>query len=171
MDLLQHTLGRLPSLLGNWRDILSVGKAITTSSNLLDGSLHESALRDTSAEEDGVKSEDDPAALDEEDGRSQQTEPQSKLKAGNKRHAGVIVLLDETANGVTQTGRCGLLTSWGDWRWLDGGEEDGAGVGQHVEGAVDGEWEEGKWVLLGEEPDEGHGWNIQSALPPVLLNL
>lgn len=169
VNLLEDILDSLPSLLGNWRDVLSVGKTITTSSNLLNGSLHESALRDAGTEEDGVESEDDPAALDEEDGGSEKTEPESELECGDKRHAGVVVLLDETANGVTKTGRHGLLAGWGDWWWLDGGEEDGASVGQHVEGAVDGEGQESEWVLLGEEPDECHGCGEKSCQLCYLL--
>lgn len=96
--------------------------------------------------------------LGKENSRSQDAEPQSKLETGNQRHASVVVLLDETTKGVAQSGGLRLLASWGDWRWLDSREDDGAGVGQNVEGAVDGKWEEGERVLLREEPDEGHGW-------------
>lgn len=62
VHLLKDALGSLPGLLGNRRNVLPVCEPVTTSSNLLDGTLDKSALRDAGAEEDGVENEDDPAA-------------------------------------------------------------------------------------------------------------
>lgn len=156
MNLLQDILDCLPGLLGNWWHILPVGESITTSTNLLDGTLDKGTLGNAGTEEDGVKSQENPAALDEDDCGTEKTEPQSELEPSNQRHAGVIVLLDKSAKGVTKTRRGRLLASWGGWWRRDCWKQDGAGVGQDVESAVNGEWQQSERVLLRNEPNEGH---------------
>lgn len=65
---LEKTLGSLPSLTGSWWNVLALGESVTACAQLLDHALHEGALADACAEEDGVENEDDPAPLDEDDG-------------------------------------------------------------------------------------------------------
>lgn len=112
----------LPHVASGRRDILPVGQSISMRTHLADHALHERALGDTRAEEDSVDQQENPATLREEDCGAKEAEPERDLKTGNNRHAGVIVVFDEAANAVAESGCLRLLAGW-SWRWwLDGGE-------------------------------------------------
>lgn len=104
VDLLKHVLGSVPGLASSWRNILALSERITASTELLDHALHKSALADAGAEENGEESQNDPASLDEEDGRAKDAEPQCQLKASDERHTRVIVVLHEAAEGLSKAG-------------------------------------------------------------------
>lgn len=72
---------------------------------LTHGTLYEAALTVSGTDEDGVDGQKDPASLGEKDGGEENPEPQSELERGDQGHAGIIVLLHETTNGIGQ-GRC-----------------------------------------------------------------
>jgi len=158
VGLLGNALELVPSLAGGGRSVLAVGKAVTASTGLAEHALDESALGDAGAEENSVDDKEDPRATLEDDGRSEDAEPEGQLKRCDKRHAGIIVVLDETSNGLRNAGGGGLLAGGHDRRRLDGGEQDAASVGGDVEDAVDGEGQESQRHLAGEKPDESHGW-------------
>ena len=153
MRLSRRALGRLPHPPRRGRDILPLRDRIPALAHLAQHALHEGALRDAGAQEDGVDDDEDPGALLEEDGGEEQAEPEGDFQAGDDGHAGVVVVFDEAADALAQGAGFGFLAGGGG-RWgLDGREEDAAGVGCHVEDAVDGEGEEGEGGLAGEEPD------------------
>lgn len=156
VDLLKNSLGGVPRLTGGWRYVLALSKGITTSTELLNHALHERALADTGAQEDGVEDENDPAALSKDDGGSENAEPEGELETGDYGHAGVIVVLDEATNGVCNAGSWGLLACWNSWRRLNDWEKDATSICQDVEDAVNGVWQHCEWVLLGEEPQKSH---------------
>lgn len=160
VSLLGDAFELVPGLAGSGGSVLAVGKAVTAGTGLAQHTLDESALGDAGAEEDSVDDEEDPRATLEDDGRSEDAEPQSQLESRDKRHAGIIVVLDEAANGLGNAGRGGLLAGGHDGRRLDGREENAAGVGGDVEDAVDGEGQESQGHLAGEEPDKSHGWGM-----------
>jgi hypothetical protein len=163
VGLLGDTLELVPSLAGSGGSVLAVGKAVAASTGLAEHALDESALGNAGAEEDSVDNEEDPRALLEDDSRSKDAEPKGQLESCNERHAGIIVVLDEAANGLGDAGGGGLLAGRHDRRRLESGEEDAAGVGGNVEDAVDGEGQESQGHLAGEEPDKGHGWGKRLA--------
>ena len=154
--LLDTALDGLPSLTDSWWHVLSVGNSITTSAELVDGTLDKGALVEASAEEDGVDDDEDPSTLLEEDGGAEQTEPQDDLKDGHNSHAEVVVVLDKVTNGVAE-GRRGRLLAWlSGWLRLESWDQVGASVSRNVEDRIDGEWQDRKSGLLGEQPDKGH---------------
>lgn len=120
-----------------------------------------SALREPRAEESSVQSNQDPRAALEEDSSEQQADPEEDLEGGNDGHAGVVVLLDEDADLLSQsTVSLGLAsgTIGGRGRGADGGQKVGAGVGGDVEDGVDAVGEQGEGVLGREQPDKGENW-------------
>ena len=135
---------------------MAIRQGVSTGAQMLDHALNETALADTGTEESGVQGQDDPAAASEDDGGAQHAEPQGQLEASDERHAGIVVFLDEAADGISHTGRLGLLTSRGRWRRTNGGQDEATGVCQDVKDAIDGVWEESKWILSSKEPHEGH---------------
>jgi len=156
--LLDTALDGLPSLTDSWWHVLSVGNGITTGAELVDGTLDKGALVEASAEEDGVDDDEDPGTLLEENGGTEETEPEDDLEDGDNSHAEVVVVLDEVTNGVAK-GRRGRLLAWlGGWLRLEGWDQVGTGVSRNVEDRIDGEWQDRKSGLLGEQPDEGHDW-------------
>lgn len=155
VDGLEHILGGLPGLAGGRWDILALSKSVTTSTKLSDHALDEGALADACAEEDGVCEEDDPAALNKDESGAENAEPKRKLESGHNGHAGVVVVLNKTANGVCKA-TSWLLACGSGWLWLQDWEKDATSVGEDVEDAVDGVWEKRERVLSGEEPDQGH---------------
>jgi len=122
-SLTNNVLEGSPALLGSGRSAL-VGKlSVNAGSELVDSLLDEAALRNASAEEDGVDSEEDPGALLEEHGRAEDAEPQEDLEQGDKSHGAIVVLLDELANSLGGSGAlrlgAGRSRRWG----LDGGQK------------------------------------------------
>ena len=158
VHLFQDILRLSPSRADGRRDVLTVRQSVTTGSDMANHALNKCALADAGAQESGVQGENDPAAAGEEDGRTHKAEPQRKLEAGNERHAGVIVVLDEAADGVGHAGSLGFLTRRSRWRGADSGKKNAAGVGQDVEDAVDSVWKESKRILARKEPEKGHCW-------------
>lgn len=77
---------------------------------LLESVLNKVALAETCAEEDGVDAQQDPATSAKGDGRHEQTDPEEDFETGDEHHAGVIVFLNELADGVG-CGGLGLVWS------------------------------------------------------------
>ena len=133
-----------------------------------------SALREAGTQEDRVDANQDPGPALEESGSEQQTNPEHDLEAGNDSHGGVVVLLDEEANLVSQGAvnlglrggarrgarrGAGSGTVSGSLGRRDGGDHIGAGVSSDVEDRVHRVRQEGEGILRHEEPDEGHDWS------------
>lgn len=155
VSLLGDTLDLVPHVARSRGHVLPVRKSVTASTQLVEHTLNESALRDAGTDEDGVDGDEDPAALLEEKSRAEETEPESNFEPSDQGHAGIVVLLDEAANALTKTTL--LRACGGILGVLDHGEEDTAGVGSDVEDAVDSKRQDGEGDLLGEEPNKGHG--------------
>lgn len=145
---------------------LGTDQAVDSSLELLELTLHEAALGEARAEEGSVDGDQDPRASLEGDGGEKETAPEEDLKDGYETHGGVIVFLDELANGVGGcVGLCGGLGGGGcscgggdTLRWLESGDQVCASVSCDVEDGVDAEGEHGEGVLRGEEPDESHSY-------------
>lgn len=158
------SLDGTPDLTSCWRSRLSTDKAVNSGTKLSELTLNEAALCVSCTEEGGVHNNQDPRSLGEDDGGEENTTPEQDLENGNKTHRGIIVLLDELANGISDgIWLEGLLSSWrgaGSWcdcLWrLNGWNEVGSGVGGSVENRVDTEWEHSQRVLRREEPDKCH---------------
>lgn len=162
--LLRDALHGLPALTHRRRHVLPLGNGVAPGADLVQHALYERALADTRAQEDSVDDDQDPAAFLESNSRKKQTEPERDLKASDKRHGGIVVVLDEAANSIRESGALRLLACGRWWRGLDGREEDATGVGRYVEDAVDSEGQQGKGDLLGEEPHKGHGYSRVSPI-------
>src|SRR5690606_14053278 len=79
-----------------------VGKnAIKESLHVQNSRSHELRLSVADADKDRVNNQEDPA-VGEDQGSKEDTGPESKLEAGDKVHASVVVLLDEAGNGLGQ---------------------------------------------------------------------
>lgn len=113
----------------------------------MDGTLDKAALAISSPQEYSVDSEEDPAALLEQDCGTKNTEPEEDFKSSDKSHRGVVIFLDEFANGVS----CGRRFRGGSAAWRstgsgllrgrDGGKDVGTRVGRNMEDGVDHEWQ------------------------------
>jgi len=154
--LLDTTLDSGPSLTDSWWHVLSVGDGVTTSAELVDGTLDESALVEAGAEEDGVDDDEDPSSLLEKNGGAEKTEPEDNFKNGDNSHAEIVVVLDKVTDSVAESRRRWLLAGLSGWLRLESWDQVGAGVGRNVEDGVDCEWQDSKGGLLGEQPDESH---------------
>lgn len=75
MELPGTALDTIPHLPGRWRRSLSTQLAIDPSLKRGERVLNMGALAEAGADEDGVESEQDPAAALEEDGRSKEADP------------------------------------------------------------------------------------------------
>lgn len=121
-------------------------QSITTELKTLQRIANKDALSKPGTEEDGVAAEEDPRVL-EDQAVEEDASPQEELQVGDQMHRGIIVLLDESRNGLGQR-RSGARSN--------NGNEVGAEVSQEMEGAVDGEGEERKVHGLAVQPDESH---------------
>lgn len=156
-------LDTVPHLSGSWRRALRTNEVVDPGLEPCEGALDVGALAETSAQEDGVDDQQDPAPTLEEDGREQQAEPQSNLEAGDNGHGRVVVLLDEGADGISEWVRGHMRSrtagGTGGGNGLVGGSErrddGGASVGREMKYGVDEVRQQSDWVLWGEEPDEG----------------
>lgn len=158
-------LDSLPDLLGGRRNRLRTNEVVNSRLQVSELALHETALGEAGAEEGGVDGDQDPGALGEGDGGEEESDPEHDFENGDEAHGGVIVFLDELADGGGHgVGLHGGLRSRGGaggggdlLRWLQGWDQVCAGVGCDVEDRVDAEGEHCEGVLRGEEPDKGHG--------------
>jgi hypothetical protein len=139
---------RLPCLSCSRWSALVGNEGVAFRCVLMKGILNEAALVISSTEEDGVDDQENPGSFRECNGGEQNTEPKEDFEDRNKRHARVIVVLDELANHVTHGGSfvCGFAAGrngsvstllWG----LNGWNDVCASVGCDVENGVDAEWE------------------------------
>lgn len=160
MELPGTALDTIPNLSGSRGCALSTDEVVNPCLESREGALDVGTLAETGAEEAAVDDQQDPASTLEQDRRHKETDPQRNLKARDNRHGRVIVLLDESANGVGErvrgvlgspAGRGGTLGGRGDSR-----NDSGACVGRKVEDRIDKVREHGDRVLGGEEPDQGH---------------
>lgn len=114
--------------------------SIGASSELTNSLLNERALGVTGAEEREVNDEQDPASLGESDSGQQEADKQGDFKGSDDTHASIVVLLDEAANGLGESGLLGGGLGVGRaWRGgagllgLDGWDQVHAAVGGDVE--------------------------------------
>jgi len=156
-SLLDAALDTVPALSDSGRHVLTVGDGITTSGELVNSLLDESALVETSSEEDGVDGNQDPGALLEEESGEAKAEPKSNLENSDQGHGRIVVVLDKVTNGVGEARRLGLLASGNSRLGLDGGKKVGSGVSCDVEDGVDGKGQNGEGDLTRPEPDQSHG--------------
>lgn len=164
MKLPRDTLDSIPSLASHRGSTLSTNQVVNARLKLGKRVLDMAALSVARAKESGVDSDQDPRTALEEEGRQEDTSPKSNLEAGNNRHRGIVVLLDEAADGISHgVGRIlGLAVggSGSTWNQLlgrsNGWDNVGTGVCGDVKDRVDAVREERKRVLGHKEPDEGH---------------
>lgn len=165
MELPGTTLDAIPNLPERGRDSLSAKLAVDSGLEDREGVLHVRALGETSAEEGGVESQQDPAAALENNGPDEKTNPEGDLESGHNGHGRVIVLLDKCANVVGSPevldGRLRAVGGGSSGGRDDGGDDGGAGVGREVEDGVDGVGEESQEERGGEEPYKGHDCGIE----------
>lgn len=128
------------------------------------GLLDKRALGVSRAEKGHVDKEEKNASLGEGQNSQGQAEQQRHLEPSDEIHAGIVVLLDKSSNGVCQRTGSGLgSTRRGGRRGsgalggrLQSGDQVGARVCRNVEDRVDAKGEEGQWDLAGIEPDNRH---------------
>lgn len=85
-SLADDALEGAPGVAGCGRGALVGELGIDAGGQRVDGLLDEAALCNAGAEEDGVDSEEDPAALLEEKCGAEDAEPEGDLEEGNERH-------------------------------------------------------------------------------------
>ena len=164
MELPGASLDTVPDLPGGGRSSLSSDERVDADAELLKGGLDVRALGEAGAEEGSVDAQQDPRAALEDDGGEQQTDPEEDLKAGDDGHGGVVVLLHEDADSVSQRvgglggpgSGLGTIGLEGGLGGQQGGDQVGSGVGSNVEDGVDGVGQQGQGVLRSEQPNEGH---------------
>lgn len=155
--LAHDTLESLPTLAELRGGALVGDRGVSTGSELANSLLHERALGVAGAEEGKVYDQQDPATLGESDSGQHETEQQGDLKGGNDAHAGIVVLLDEAANGLGElgllAGRLGVGRAGGTRAGglalalglgLEGRDQVHATIGSDVEDRVDTEGQEGE---------------------------
>jgi hypothetical protein len=137
---------------------------VGTGGELADSLLDERALRVAGAEERQVDDQEHPATLGESDSGQNKAEQQGDLESSDNTHAGIIVLLDESSNGLGE-GRLlgGGLGAGGGGRGrggrssgLQGRNQVHAAVGCDVEDRVDAERQKSQDELARVQPDESH---------------
>jgi hypothetical protein len=140
---------------------------VGASSKLANGLLDKRALGVASAEESEVDDQQNPATLREGKSRQHQAEQEQDLESGDNTHAGIVVLLDEAANGLSERvllagglgargARRGRASA--ALRGLQGRDQVHAGVGRNVEDRVHAEGQEGQNDLARVQPDESHSY-------------
>lgn len=171
VELPHTTLGAIPGLAENRRGTLGTDEVVDAGLELGERILHVRALRESGAQEGGVQGDKDPGAALEEDSGQQQAHPQENLEPRDYRHGHVVVLLDKSADGVSQrVARIprlavrGSLGGGDDLRGYDGGDDVGTGICGDVEDGIDAVGKHGEGVLRHEEPDNGHGWEVKTRL-------
>jgi hypothetical protein len=138
--LTNKALYRLPYLPDSWWSRLVGQRRVNFGGQIVYTLLHKSALGVAGTEEGRVQNNEDPSALLQQEGGAEDAEPKGDFKQGDKSHRRIIVVLDELANGVAETG--GFWFGAGGGRscwWLNCGEQVCTGVGQDVEDRIDGE--------------------------------
>lgn len=167
MKLASGVLDGGPNLLGGRGGTLSTNKRVDTGAEVRHGVLNVAALGESCTQESGIKTEQDPRAALEHNGGEKNANPQEDLQARDNGHGSIVVLLDESANFVSQwaastLGRGAVGTGR---RRLNDGDQVGAGVCRDVEDGVDAVREQSERVLRREEPDKGHdcvGWLVSN---------
>lgn len=167
VDLAHDTLEGLPTL-ANLRGSALVGdRGVGASGQLANSLLDERALGVAGTEEGEVDDQQNPATLGEGDRRQDEAEEEQDLKGGNDTHAGIIVLLDEAANGLGEGvllgGGLGAGGGRGGARGTGSGglqsrDQVRASVSRNVEDRVDAEGEESENELAGVQPDKSHSY-------------
>lgn len=152
VGLANDTLEGLPALANLRRSALVGDRGIGASGQLANSLLDERALGVAGTEEGQVDDQQNPAALGEGDSGQDEAEEEQDLKSGDDTHAGIVVLLDEAANGLGEGvllagglgagGGRGGARGTGSWG-LQGRDQVHAGVGRNVEDRVDAEGKEG----------------------------
>lgn len=141
---------------GRWSALVSE-LGVDAGSELSDGSLDEAALCVAGAEEYGIDNQQNPSSGLEEKGGSKDTEPQGDFENSDESHAGIVVLLDELADGVRKAGSLGLGAWLGRLLWgLKDGEKRRADISYNVENGVNSKREHSQRDLAREEPDQSH---------------
>ena len=105
--LLRQALDCKPSLPHSRRRALVRDERIAPLPRLRNGPLYKDTLTVPRAEEDRIEQEQGPATLGKGERRQEHTEPEQDFQGRNERHAGVIVLFHEAANGIGEW-RAGL---------------------------------------------------------------
>lgn len=106
--LFRDRLDGFPKLPDLGRQALVCSQGVDALAALMNGSLHEGALRVTSAEENAVEDQEDPAALGKNDGRQKDTKPKKDLQGCHEGHRCIIVFFDKAPDGVSPGRRFGL---------------------------------------------------------------
>lgn len=146
MELAKTTLEATPDLSCHRRCVLLADQRVATSLKHAERVLHVGALGESSSEEGGVKSNQDPRSALEEDSSQKESDPQEDLEARDNRHGHVVVGLNELSNGIGDRVVSGLGATWRstssgrslDWR--NSRDDVGTGVGRDVEDGVDAIW-------------------------------
>lgn len=153
--LADNTLERLPSLTHSGRGCLMRNRRVHPRGNVTNGLLNEGTLGVSRAEEGQVDHPENKASLGEGEDREGQTDQESHFQSSDKTHAGIVVLLDESADSLRQRRLLGTVRASRRGR-LDGGDQVGARVGSDVEDGVDAEREEGQGDLARVQPQQSH---------------
>ena len=141
---------------------MTTNKSINSCLQLSELGLNKATLGKSCAEEGSVDCNQDPGTFAEGNGREEETAPEKDLENSNQTHGGIVVFLDEFANGISQCVRLvGWLATWGssscgNLRWLEGWDQVGTSIGCDVEDRIDSEWEHREGVLGTEKPHKGH---------------
>ncbi len=137
-----NALERGPGLAGDGRGALVGHGGIDAGRQLADDRLNEAALGVAGPQEGRVGEREEDGAAAESKKRDEHAEPGDELEQGDESHAGVIVLLDESAQGLGQggllrlrlaIGRSILLLAFVRGRGLEHGDQVAAGVGRDME--------------------------------------
>ena len=166
VNLTNNALEGLPALTNLRRSALVRDGGIGASGHLANGLLDERALGVAGTEERKVNQQENPATLREGDSRQDQANEQGDLEGSDNTHAGIVVLLDEAANGLgervllnSRLGRSGGACAGGSLGWLQGGDQVHAGVGRDVEDRVHTEGQKSQDKLAGVQPDKSHSYH------------
>lgn len=98
--LTHDALEGLPALTDLRGSALVRDRGVGASSQLANSLLDERALGVASTEEGQVDDQQNPATLGEGDSGQDEAEEEQDLESGDNTHAGIVVLLDEAANGL-----------------------------------------------------------------------
>ena len=139
-------------------------RRVNPSRDVTDSMLNKGTLRVPCAEEGQVDAQENKGSLGERQESDCQAEQKSHFQPGNETHAGIVVLLNEPANGLGQRRLFGRGSGAGGRRrrraTLLGGlqrrDQVGARVGCNVEDGVDAEREEGQGNLARVKPHQSH---------------
>lgn len=150
--LTHNSLECIPSLADRGRSGLMGDRRVDASNKVTNSLLDKDALGVSCAEEGQVDGQEQKASLGESEEGERQANQERHLQASDESHAGIIVLLDESADGLGN----GRLLAGVRGGGLQGGNQVGARVGCNVEDGVDAERQQGQGDLTRVEPHQRH---------------